>query len=161
MIAGGADLLQGVLYLLCVVEMRGSDVCKSHDRIHGSPDIMRHIGEKSALCRIRASCSVQSPFEQSPLLQFSAHLILDTGYADKSLRTFLRTDHAHPEIFRPPACDRPEYKTAEPVTLKSASEALKAHGSDKEIVVIRIDAAVRDLKHSKRKFVLEHSRKIS
>ena len=109
---------------------------------------MGHVGEESAFSRIGASCPVQSPLKQPSLLQFPAHLILDAGYTDESLRAILCLNHPHTEILRSSACDRPEYETAEAVALKPAPEAVKAYGSDEEIIVIGINAAVRNLKHS-------------
>ena len=52
MFAGQRDLPQTVLHLFHITHIGDGNGGHAHDRIHGRPDIMAHIGQKFAFCLV-------------------------------------------------------------------------------------------------------------
>lgn len=52
MVAGGKDFVQIIPDSFLIIYISYSKCCKTDNRIHRCPDIMRHIGKKCTLCSV-------------------------------------------------------------------------------------------------------------
>ena len=76
MLAGQADFAQTFHHTVPVIQVGRGDCRHSHNRIHGRPDVMAHIGQELALgaaCRPRA---VQRALKRLPALLFLIPLFI-------------------------------------------------------------------------------------
>ncbi len=81
MVAGCHDFLQILLHLFPVIDMGNGKSRKSHNGIHGRPDIMRHIGQEDTLC---LTCPVRlqkGVLQKALLLHLTANLVIHTAEA--------------------------------------------------------------------------------
>lgn len=76
-LARGGDLLQVLLDLGLVVDVRGGKRRKADDGVHGRPDVVRHVVEEARLCLVGVLRGKKRPLElAAALLDALAQLLL-------------------------------------------------------------------------------------